>query len=137
MNAACGASVGPGRGPWHVLWGSKSRKLASNHGIRFRPPRAKLANGNPQTIVRIFEFSIFEFSRYPPDLRSVFHCKPTPPSPPAREATTTITTITSKRVSRVLLLLLLSPKLFSKTHQHQHQLQALRTALSSAVESHG
>ena len=35
-----GASVGPGRGPWHVLWGFKvAEKLASNHGDHEEPPR--------------------------------------------------------------------------------------------------
>ena len=40
-----GASVGPDRGPWHVLWGFK---VASNHGEVFRARRAIQAHTNPR-----------------------------------------------------------------------------------------
>ena len=40
------ASVGPGRGPWHVLWGFK---VASNHVEAFRARRAIQAHANPRT----------------------------------------------------------------------------------------
>ena len=38
--------------------GSKSRKLASNHGIRFRPPRANQAHGNPKQFFEISNIGI-------------------------------------------------------------------------------
>ena len=41
-----GATVGPDRGPWHVLWGFK---VASNHGEAFRARRAIQAYANPLT----------------------------------------------------------------------------------------
>ena len=41
-----GASVGPGRGPWHVLWGFK---VTSNHGEACRARRAIQAHANPRT----------------------------------------------------------------------------------------
>ena len=41
-----GASVGPGRGPWHVLWGFK---VASNHGEAFRARRAIQTLAYPRT----------------------------------------------------------------------------------------
>ena len=41
-----GASVGPGRGPRHALWGLK---VASNHGEAFRARRAIQAHANPRT----------------------------------------------------------------------------------------
>ena len=41
-----GASVGPGRGPWHVLWGFK---VVSNHEEAFRARRATQAHANPRT----------------------------------------------------------------------------------------
>ena len=37
---------GPGRGPWHVLWGFK---VASNHGEAFRARSAIQAHANPCT----------------------------------------------------------------------------------------
>ena len=40
-----GASVGPGRRPWHVLWGFK---LASPLEKGFRAPRAIQAHANPR-----------------------------------------------------------------------------------------
>ena len=43
-----GASVGPGRAPWRVLWGLKVTKylgMASNHGVAFRRARAEQDNG--------------------------------------------------------------------------------------------
>ena len=40
------ASVGPGRGPWHVLWGFK---VASNDRQSFRARRAIQAHANPRT----------------------------------------------------------------------------------------
>ena len=42
-----GASVGPGRLPWHVLWGFK---VASPHGEAFRARRAIQAPANPRTV---------------------------------------------------------------------------------------
>ena len=80
---------------------SKSSKVASNHGIRGRPPGVNQAHGNPNSV------SNFRIFACPPDLWSVFDSKPPHASPPAREATTTITT--SKRVSHVPLLQRLSP----------------------------
>ena len=41
-----GASAGPGRGPWHVLWGFE---VASNHGEAFRARTAIQAHANPRT----------------------------------------------------------------------------------------
>ena len=41
-----GASLGPGRGPWHVLWGFK---VPSPHGEGFRACRASQAHANPRT----------------------------------------------------------------------------------------
>ena len=41
-----GATVGPGRDPWHVLWGFK---VASNHGEAFRARRGIQAHANPRT----------------------------------------------------------------------------------------
>ena len=41
-----GASSGPGRGPWHVLWGFE---VASPHGEGFRARRAIQAHANPCT----------------------------------------------------------------------------------------
>ena len=41
-----GASVGPGRRPWHVLWGFK---IASPHEEAFRARRAIQAPANPRT----------------------------------------------------------------------------------------
>ena len=41
-----GASVGPGRGPWHVLWGFK---VESKHGEAFRARRAIQVHTNPRT----------------------------------------------------------------------------------------
>ena len=40
------ASLGPGRGPWHVLWGFK---VASLLGEGFRARRAIHAHANPRT----------------------------------------------------------------------------------------
>ena len=40
-----GASVGPGRGPWLVLWGFK---VASDHGEAFRVRKAIQAHANPR-----------------------------------------------------------------------------------------
>ena len=40
------ASVGPGRGPWHVLWGFK---VASPLGEGFRARRAIKASANSRT----------------------------------------------------------------------------------------
>ena len=92
--------------------GSKSRNLASNHGIRFRLPGANQAYGTPNNFrnIRIFPFST--------GLRSVFHSKPPPPSPPAREATT-ITTSKSERRAAVAAVI---SQALRKTHQHPHQL---------------
>ena len=42
-----GASLGPGRAPWRVLWAFKSRNLANNHGVVFRGARAEEDNGKP------------------------------------------------------------------------------------------
>ena len=39
------ASLGPGRSPWHVLWGFK---VASPLGEGFRSRRAVQAHGNPR-----------------------------------------------------------------------------------------
>ena len=41
-----GASVRPGRCPWHVLWGVK---VTSNHGEAFRARRAIQAHANPRS----------------------------------------------------------------------------------------
>ena len=41
-----GAGVGPGRGPWHVLW---AFKVASNHGEAFWARRAVEIHANPRT----------------------------------------------------------------------------------------
>ena len=41
-----GPSVGPARGPWHVLSGFK---VASNHGEAFRTRRAIQTHANPHT----------------------------------------------------------------------------------------
>ena len=41
-----GESVGPGRHPWHVLWGFS---VASSHGEAFRARRAIQAPANPRT----------------------------------------------------------------------------------------
>ena len=40
-----GESVGPGRGPWHVLW---AFKVASNRGEEFRARRVTQAHENPR-----------------------------------------------------------------------------------------
>ena len=37
--------LGPGRAPWRVLWRSKSRNLARNHGVAFRGARAEQDDG--------------------------------------------------------------------------------------------
>ena len=36
-----GASVGPGRGPWHVLWGSKSQVTTGRHSEHVEPSRPR------------------------------------------------------------------------------------------------
>ena len=48
-----GASVGPGRGPWHGLWGFK---VASHHGEVLRARRATQAHANPRTWYRLKKF---------------------------------------------------------------------------------
>ena len=41
-----GASLGPGRAPWRVLWTFKVAK-SGNHGVAFRGARAEQGNGKP------------------------------------------------------------------------------------------
>ena len=63
-----GASVGPGRAPWRVLWAFKVANLAINRGIAFRPARAIQAHANPQEVffflVHLFQLSLLLFLKY-------------------------------------------------------------------------
>ena len=57
-----GASLGPGRAPWRVLWAFKDAKSGKYHGAAFRGARAKQCNEKPtyelfcSTAVKAFSF---------------------------------------------------------------------------------
>ena len=55
-----GASVGPGRAPWRVLWAFRVRNLASNNGVVFRGAGDKRDNGKPT-----FQFFMYVLAPLP------------------------------------------------------------------------